>query len=96
MFQKFLSAFQKKAVGVSTPAALPLFGLAPTLTGKTVTTESALRVPAVACAVALIAETVSERPYRPPLRPARSAMVRQGQRHHRRRGRSDLDRGAGT
>ena len=58
MFQKFLSAFQKNAVGVSTPAALPLFGLAPTLTGKTVTTESALRVPAVACAVALIAETV--------------------------------------
>jgi len=62
MFQKFLSAFQKKAVGVSTPAALPLFGLAPTLTGKTVTTESALRVPAVACAVALIAETVGSLP----------------------------------
>lgn len=49
-------------MAVSAPASLPIFGIVPTLTGKTVTAESALRVPAVACAVALIAETVGSLP----------------------------------
>ena len=63
MFSKVFSLFERKAaVSVSDPAALPIFGIAPTLTGQTVTAESALRVPAVACAVALIAETVGSLP----------------------------------
>lgn len=62
MFQKVLSIFQKKAVGVSSPAALPFFGVLPTASGQAVTSSSALKVPAVACAVSLIAETVGSLP----------------------------------
>ncbi|MCA1286253.1 phage portal protein [Salipiger bermudensis] len=62
MLQKALSAFQKKTVGVSTPAAFPIFGIVPTITGKAVSASSAMRVPAVACAVSLIAETVGSLP----------------------------------
>jgi hypothetical protein len=52
----------KKAVGVSTPAAFPIFGILPTATGQTVTAISAMRVPAVACAVSLISETIGNLP----------------------------------
>lgn len=62
MFQKVLSVFQRKAVAVSDPTVLPIFGITPTLTGQTVTAESAMRVPAVACAVGLISETVGSLP----------------------------------
>lgn len=62
MFQKVLSVFHRKAAVVSDPAALPIFGITPTLTGQTVTAESAMRVPAVGCAVGLIAETVGSLP----------------------------------
>lgn len=62
MFQRFWSLLQKKAVGVSSPAALPFFGVLPTASGQAVTASSALKVPAVACAVSLIAETVGSLP----------------------------------
>ncbi len=54
--------FTKKAVGVSTSAAFPIFNITPSITGQTVTADSAMRVPAVACAVSLIAETVGSLP----------------------------------
>ncbi|PCD76224.1 phage portal protein [Pseudothioclava arenosa] len=75
MFQKVLSLFTRKAVGVSDPTALPIFGIVPTLTGKSVTAESALRVPAVACAVALIAETVGSLPVKLFEREGRAAVT---------------------
>ncbi|WP_108263676.1 phage portal protein [Mangrovicoccus ximenensis] len=62
MFQSLRSAFQKKAVGASTPAALPIFGITPTITGQNVTSENAMRVPAVKCAVSLISETTGGLP----------------------------------
>ncbi|WP_420002903.1 phage portal protein [Arenibacterium sp. LLYu02] len=62
MFQKVWSIFQKKAVGVSSPSALPFFGVLATASGQAVTASSALKVPAVACAVSLIAETVGSLP----------------------------------
>lgn len=62
MFKKVFSAFSKKAVGVSTSAAFPIFNITPSITGQTVTADSAMRVPAVACAVSLIAETVGSLP----------------------------------
>ena len=52
----------KAAVGLSSPAALSIFGVLPTATGQTVTASSAMRVPAVAAAVGLIAETVGNLP----------------------------------
>jgi len=62
-------------VGVSDPTALPIFGIVPTLTGKSVTAESALRVPAVACAVALISETVGSLPVKLFEREGRAAVT---------------------
>ena len=52
----------KKAVGISTPAAFSIFGIEATATGQTVTALSAMRVPAVACAVSLISETIGNLP----------------------------------
>lgn len=62
-------------MAVSDPTALPIFGIVPPLTGKTVTAESALRVPAVACAVALIAETVGSLPVKLFERDGRAAVT---------------------
>ena len=64
----------KKAVGVSTPAAFPIFGVLPTVTGQNVTALSAMRVPAVACAVSLISETVGNLPVKLFASEDRSAM----------------------
>lgn len=75
MFQKVLSLLGRKAVGVTDPAALPIFGIVSTQTGKSVTAESALRVPAVACAVALIAETVGSLPVKLFERKSRAAVT---------------------
>lgn len=51
-------------MGVSDPAALPIFGIATTLTGQTVTAANAMRVPAVRRAVSLIAESVATLPFK--------------------------------
>jgi phage portal protein BeeE len=53
---------ETKAVTLTDPAAFSLFGATPTATGIQVSANSALRVPAVACAVALISETIGAMP----------------------------------
>ena len=52
----------EKALILTDPAAFELFGMTPTATGIYVSGNSALRVPAVACAVALISETIGAMP----------------------------------
>ncbi|RCW85430.1 phage portal protein [Phyllobacterium bourgognense] len=53
---------EQKSVTLTDPAAFELFGIAPTRAGFAVGPESAMRVPAVACAVGLIAATVGTLP----------------------------------
>lgn len=50
------------ALTLKDPAAWQIFGIAPTASGISVSAAQALRVPAVACAVGLIAETVAGLP----------------------------------
>lgn len=64
----------KSAVGLSTPAVLPIFGISPSVTGFAVGAAEAMRVPAVACAVGLIAETVGNLPMKLYEREGRGAM----------------------
>lgn len=52
----------QKALTLTDPLAWELFGASPTGTGIHVSAHSALKVPAVACAVALIAETIGTLP----------------------------------
>jgi HK97 family phage portal protein len=49
-------------VSLTDPAAFELFGAVPTATGIEVSANSAMRVPAVACATALISETIGAMP----------------------------------
>ncbi|WP_062563651.1 phage portal protein [Paracoccus aminovorans] len=53
---------EEKAAGLSSPAAFEIFGIAPTITGQNITAEAAMRVPAVARAVSLIAEGAGNLP----------------------------------
>lgn len=53
---------EAKAFALSDPEALALFGGMPTASGLQVSPSSAMRVPAVACAVGLIAETIGALP----------------------------------
>lgn len=53
---------ETKSVTLTDPAAFELFGAIPTSSGITVSATSALRVPAVACAVGLISETMGSLP----------------------------------
>ncbi|OWU84459.1 HK97 family phage portal protein [Oceanicola sp. 22II-s10i] len=53
---------EKKSVTLTDPAALALFGVVPTTTGLSIGPGNALRVPAVACAVSLISETIGALP----------------------------------
>jgi len=55
---------ENKSVTLSDPAALSLFGIQPSATGIHVSATSAMRVPAVACAVGLIAETCAGLPFK--------------------------------
>jgi hypothetical protein len=48
---------ETKSIPLTDPAAFGLFGVTPTASGISVSASNALRVPAVACAVGLIAET---------------------------------------
>lgn len=59
---RLFTRFERKAVTLTDPGAWNLFGGIPTATGIAVSAESAMRVPAVSCAVALIAETVGTLP----------------------------------
>ncbi|PZX53046.1 phage portal protein [Cereibacter changlensis] len=64
--QKIKTAFgfktEEKAFGLNSPEALALFAGQPTATGMHIGPGSAMRVPAVACAVGLISETVGTLP----------------------------------
>jgi HK97 family phage portal protein len=53
---------EKKNVTLTDPAAFGLFGIAPVSSGMTVSAQTAMRVPAVACAVSQISETVGSLP----------------------------------
>ncbi|WP_444665772.1 phage portal protein [Cereibacter changlensis] len=53
---------EEKAFGLNSPEALALFAGQPTSTGMHIGPGSAMRVPSVACAVGLIAETVGTLP----------------------------------
>ncbi|MDO6521276.1 phage portal protein [Shimia thalassica] len=65
-FQKIKSAFgfraEQKALTLTDPDALTLFGAIPTTTGLSIGPGNAMRVPAVACAVSLISETIGALP----------------------------------
>jgi len=71
---RFFGRLVKKSAGVSAPAALEVFGVLPTTSGPSVTGFSAMRVPAVACAVSLIAETVGNLPVKLYERETRQAL----------------------
>lgn len=53
---------ESKAISLTDPEAFDLFGSTPTASGIHVSGNSALRVPAVACATALISETIGALP----------------------------------
>jgi phage portal protein BeeE len=67
-----------KALSLTDPAAFGLFGATPTATGIHVSGNSALRVPAVACAVALISETIDAMPAKVHLTETKEAAKGQG------------------
>lgn len=62
LFTRLFGAPETKALTLTDPEAFGLFGATPTATGIYVSGHSALRVPAVACAVALISETIGAMP----------------------------------
>ena len=62
LFTRLFGKPETKALTLTDPAAFDLFGMSPTATGIYVSGNSALRVPAVACAVALISETIGAMP----------------------------------
>jgi len=53
---------EQKALTLTDPDALTLFGMVPTSSGLSIGPSNALRVPAVACAVSLISETIGALP----------------------------------
>lgn len=55
---------EKKSIRLTDPGAFPLFGIAPSASGVTVTAASAIRVPSVHRAVSLIAESVATLPFK--------------------------------
>lgn len=61
-FDRLFGKSEAKALTLTDPAVFELFGMSPTATGIHVSGNSALRVPAVACAVALISETIGAMP----------------------------------
>lgn len=65
-FQKIKTALgfsiEQKALTLTDPDALTLFGAIPTTTGLSIGPGNAMRVPAVACAVSLISETIGALP----------------------------------
>ncbi|WP_417724212.1 phage portal protein [Salipiger sp.] len=64
----------QKSITLTDPEALALFGALPTTTGVSVGPTTSLRVPAVACAVGLIAETIGALPIKLHDRATRAAL----------------------
>lgn len=69
------TATETKAASLTDPAAFGLFGIAPTASGVAVTAASAMRVPAVSCAVGLIAETAANLPFKLYVRRDKSSLT---------------------
>ncbi len=65
-FQKLKNALgfgvEEKALTLTNPDALSLFGVLPTASGVSIGPSNAMRVPAVSCAVGLISETIGALP----------------------------------
>ncbi|WP_323784615.1 phage portal protein [Thalassovita sp.] len=55
---------EQKALTLTDPDALSLFGVLPTTSGVSIGPSTAMRVPAVACAVGLISETIGALPFK--------------------------------
>lgn len=75
LLQRLGFASEKKAASLTSPEALALFGVPSTITGLQIGPGTAMRVPAVACAVGLIAETVGTLPVKLFAREGRGAMT---------------------
>ncbi|MTD98781.1 phage portal protein [Paracoccus sp. YIM 132242] len=65
---------EQKSVTLTDPEAFGLFGVKPVASGVNVTHATAMRVPAVACAVGLISETCGALPFKLHKREARAAV----------------------
>jgi phage portal protein BeeE len=61
-FARLLGKPEAKALNLTNPATFEIMGGVITSTGFAISAQSAMRVPAVACAVALISETVGTLP----------------------------------
>ena len=72
---RFFGRREVKSVGATAPTGFDLFASLPTISGLTVTASSAMRVPAVSCAVSLIAETVGNLPVKLFERDTRQALT---------------------
>lgn len=55
---------EAKAYTLTDPAVLPIFGAIPTISGRSISPEAAMRVPAVRQAATLISETVGATPFK--------------------------------
>jgi HK97 family phage portal protein len=64
-----------KSISLTDPTAFGLFGSTPTAAGIAVSSTSAMRVPAVACAVGLIAETIGNMPVKVYNRASKEALT---------------------
>ncbi|GAB1380452.1 phage portal protein [Pararhodobacter aggregans] len=74
-WSRFFGLRETKSVGSPLPTGFDIFASLPTISGQTVTASSAMRVPAVSCAVSLIAETVGNLPVKLFERETRQALT---------------------
>ncbi|WP_127111712.1 phage portal protein [Shimia sediminis] len=78
-FQKIKNALglgtEEKALTLTDPDTLSLFGVLPTASGVSIDPGNAMRVPAVACAVGLISETIGALPVKLYERDSKSALT---------------------
>ncbi len=66
---------EQKALALTDPDTLALFGVLPSTTGVSIGPMSAMRVPAVACAVGLISETIGALPFKLYERDSKAALT---------------------
>lgn len=67
---------EEKALALTDPDALTLFGVLPTTSGVSIGPGNAMRVPAVACAVGLISETIGSLPVKLHDRASKAALTK--------------------
>lgn len=73
ILSKLFGKTETKAATLTDPAAFKIFGITPTSSGTSVGPKSAMHVPAVACAVSLIAESVATMPAKAHIRDTKDA-----------------------